>query len=76
MTKKVNKKNQFVIFLDNKEYPVSIELYEVYRILEREAPKKVKMIRVVDESGEDYYYLQRLIEPIEVPKPVREILSF
>jgi len=71
----MKKKNQFVICIDNKEYPASLELCKVYRILESESPDNVKMIRVIDESGEDYYYPQSLFEPIEVPKPVREILS-
>ncbi len=44
----------FVVCLDNQDYPVSLERRKLYRQLPDEAAKKLGMIRLVDESGEDY----------------------
>jgi hypothetical protein len=69
----MNKNTQFVICIDNKDYPASLELCKVYRTLKNEAPERTDFIRVIDESGEDYYYPRKFFEPIDVPQPVAEL---
>lgn len=47
---------KFVICIDNSNYPVSLEKRKIYEsILDLDAAKHGQ-IRVVDESGEDYFY--------------------
>ena len=64
----------FVVCLDNQDYPVSLERRKLYRQLPDEAAKKFGMIRVVDESGEDYLYPSELFAPIEIPLGLRRQL--
>ena len=65
---------QFAVCIDNKEYPASLELHKIYRVLvDREAAQDGDL-RVVDESGEDYLYPARNFLIIEVPKSVKQAL--
>lgn len=47
---------QFVICIDNTDYPASLELHKVYRVLPDEEAAADGDLRVIDESGEDYLY--------------------
>ena len=62
---------QFVVCLKNKGYDVSLERRKIYRTLPDPRAAKHGLIRVVDESGEDYLYPQSFFAPIELPQPIR-----
>ena len=49
---------QFVVCLDNKGHEVSLERRKIYRILPDADAAKHLLVRVIDESGEDYLYPQ------------------
>lgn len=66
--------HQFVICIHNDDYPASLELWKVYRALPDENAAKHQLIRVVDESGEDYLYDESYLVPIKLPKAVGEAL--
>ena len=65
---------QFVICVNNTDYPVSLELFKVYRVLPDEDAAKDGDIRVIDESGEDYLYPAEYFVVIEVPHVVEQAL--
>jgi len=65
---------QFVVCIDNADYPASLELHKIYRIIPDQDAAVDGDIRVVDESGEDYLYPTSYFMPIEVPKAVEESL--
>lgn len=69
------KNQQFVICLKNDEYEASLEVRKVYRVVSDTQASQLQMIRVVDESGEDYLYPQEMFAPIELPQAVIEALS-
>ncbi len=48
--------SQYVICVKNEGYPASLELRKIYRLLRDKTANKAGMMRVVDESGEDYLY--------------------
>jgi hypothetical protein len=50
------KGSQYVVCVKNDDYPASLELHKIYRLMSDSAAIKVGMLRVVDESGEDYLY--------------------
>ena len=64
----------FVICLDNQDYPASLERRKLYRQLPDAAARKLGLIRLVDESGEDYLYPSELFAPIEIPLSLRRQL--
>ena len=45
-----------VVCVDNEGYPASLEKRKIYLALRDPAAEKHGLIRVVDESGDDYLY--------------------
>jgi len=66
---------QFVVCLTNDGYEVSLELRKIYQILPDKEAEKHKMLRVVDESGEDYLFPARLFSPITLPQTLVKELA-
>jgi len=65
---------RFVICLRNKGYEASLEQLKLYRVLaDREAEKR-KLLRIIDESGEDYLFPANYFKPIELPQPIRRAI--
>lgn len=49
-------------------YQASLEPRKIYRMVEDPAVEARRLLRVVDESGEDYLFPAGLFVPIEVPE--------
>jgi hypothetical protein len=60
----------FAVCIDNTNYEASLILGKVYRILPDPRAAKDDLIRIVDESGEDYLYHKSLF--VFVPKAVEK----
>jgi hypothetical protein len=48
--------SQYVVCVKNDDYPASLELRKIYRLMRDFTANKLGMVRVIDESGEDYLY--------------------
>lgn len=59
---------QFVICVSNRGYPVSLVVRRIYACLPDPDAEKRALIRVRDESGEDYLYPRRLFVAIDLPR--------
>lgn len=58
----------FALCVNNAGYAAaSLELRKIYRIIPDPKAEVHSLIRVVDESGEDYLYPTSFFVPIEVP---------
>ncbi len=64
----------FVVCIDNRNYPASLERFKIYRSLLDEEATAEGDIRVIDESGEDYLYPAEYFVPIEVPEVIEKAL--
>jgi len=64
----------FVVCINNADYPASLELHKIYRVVIDEEATLEGDIRVIDESGEDYLYPSSYFVPIQVPHIVEESL--
>ena len=71
-----SKKNvsNFVVCINNSDYPASLELHKIYRVIVDKEAEEEGDIRIIDESGEDYLYPSSYFVPIQVPQPVEESL--
>ena len=69
---KSNTKIKFAICINNKDYLASLELRKVYQVLKDSDAAQNRMVRVIDESGEDYLYPANYFISIELPKAVEE----
>lgn len=56
---------KWLLCVNNKDYPASLEAMKLYQQLEDPMADKMNMVRIVDESGEDYLYSNSLF--IQVP---------
>jgi len=52
-----------VFCVDNRGYPAGLELGGVYRVLADERASERGLLRVIDESGEDYLYPEECFAP-------------
>ncbi len=64
----------FVVCLDNRGYPASLETGKIYRFIPDKEAEAEGLIRVVDESGEDYAFDAERFHPINLPAVVEKVL--
>jgi hypothetical protein len=62
---------QLVVCIDNKGYPASLEKRKIYIALRDAAAEKHGLLRIVDETGEDYLYPKKSFRPIALPQAVK-----
>lgn len=60
-----------VVCLKNEGYEVSLERRKIYIALSDDTAAKHGLLRVVDESGEDYLYPRKFFAPVELSPSVR-----
>ena len=65
---------QFVVCLDNKGYPASLETAKIYRTIADDKAEAEGLVRVIDESGEDYAFDAERFHPISIPAVVAKAL--
>jgi hypothetical protein len=65
---------QFVICIDNSDYPASLERRKIYEAIEDHEAAKHGQVRVIDESGEDYLYPREHFVPVALPKEAEKAL--
>ena len=66
----------FALCIDNTEYQASLILGKVYRILPDAKAAGDDLVRIVDESGEDYLYHKSHFVFVDFPKAVaKKILA-
>lgn len=65
---------QFVVCIHNGEYPATLELRKLYQIVPDEGAVKQHLVRVIDESGEDYLYPDAYFLPVDLPPAVKDAL--
>lgn len=66
----------FALCIDNTDYQASLVLGKVYRIIPDPKAAKDDLVRIVDESGEDYLYHKSHFVFVDFPKAVtKKILS-
>ena len=66
-----DKTKQLVVCIDNEGYATSLEKRKIYIALRDAAAEKHGLLRIVDESGEDYLYPKRSFRPIALPQAVK-----
>ena len=65
---------KFAVCVNNEEYPASLELHKIYRVIPDEDAASDGDLRVIDESGEDYLYPAAWFVFVELPPSVARSL--
>lgn len=68
-------RSHFVICVDNNGYEVSLEKRKLYLALKDKKAEARHLLRVIDESGEDYLYPENFFSPITLPKAIERSIS-
>jgi len=66
---------QFVVCIKNEGYEASLEPRKIYQVLTDAEAESHKMLRVVDESGEDYLFPASFFSPISLPQTLIKELA-
>jgi hypothetical protein len=66
-----NSSRQLVVCIDNEGYPASLECRKIYVALPDRVAEGHGLLRIVDESGDDYLYPKAFFREIELPQSVR-----
>jgi hypothetical protein len=74
MTGKRNS-HQYVVCVRNDGFRASLVVRRIYKSLPDPVAAKRKLVRVIDESGEDYLYPQTLFTVIELPAAVKKAFA-
>ena len=72
--KKNTKQKHFALCLNNTDYKASLVPGKIYRILKDAKGSKDDLVRIVDESGEDYLYHKSLFVFVDLPKTLTKKL--
>jgi hypothetical protein len=72
---KVNIPKQYFLCLANDGYEASLEVGKVYAVKSDAASAELELLRVIDESGEDYLYPRRWFCPIALPREAQMALE-
>jgi hypothetical protein len=60
--------HHFVVCIDNANYEAALELRKIYETIPDHEAARSGLVRVIDESGEDYLYPTSYFVPIELPR--------
>ncbi|MBX3695923.1 MAG: hypothetical protein KF790_12220 [Steroidobacteraceae bacterium] len=65
-------RKRLAICIRNAGYEASLERRKIYQVLPDARASRRELIRVIDESGEDYLYPEAYFAPISLPQPLRK----
>jgi hypothetical protein len=66
---------RFAVCVDNSDYPASLELHKIYRVLPDREAEADGDLRVIDESGEDYLYEAERFLLVDLPVATVRVLN-
>ena len=65
---------QLVVCINNEGYPASLEKRKIYVSLRDPIAEKRGLLRIIDESGDDYLYPRMFFRPIAFPQSVKRAI--
>lgn len=71
----MNNTKNYALCIDNSGYEASLILKKVYEVLVDKEAAQDDLIRIVDESGEDYLYHQSHFILVAFPQEVEQVLA-
>ena len=73
--KSQEREKKFVICVRNDDYPASLEVRKIYEVVPDPDSEAHRLLRVIDESVEDYLYPEDYFMPIELSEAVEKALA-
>jgi len=69
------KNTSFAVCLNNEGYEASLELRKLYQLVPDGSATTHGLVRVIDESGEDYLYPAECFAPVDLPESLTAIVT-
>lgn len=67
--------SNYVVCVKNDGYEASLELRKIYQMTFDKSAEARQLLRVVDESGEDYLYPEDFFIPITLPEKIESVFT-
>ncbi len=74
MRKAKKQSAHFVVCLNNEGYKASLDVGKLYRFIPDKEAEAEGLIRIIDESGEDYAFAADRFHPVDLPTAVEKAL--
>lgn len=74
MPRTITRRKRFVVCIRNTGCPASLELRKIYQALPDPEAEAHDLVRVIDESGEDYLYPEKFFLALDLPQGVESAL--
>ena len=66
---------RYVVCVKNRGFAASLEIRKLYRVIPDEGAEARRLVRVIDESGEDYLYPRTYFVSVDVPVAAARAIS-
>jgi hypothetical protein len=73
MPQQPERNSRFAVCVETGDYPASLELWKIYRVIDDADAERHSQLRVVDESGEDYLYPHEYFRAIDLPRDLESL---
>jgi len=68
--------SQYAVCVKNDDYAASLELRKLYQVVPDKSSNALGLIRIIDESGEDYLYPADYFLPIKLSPAIQKAVRF
>lgn len=73
--KQSSQKKRFVVCVTNEGYHASLQVRKIYEVVPDRGAGGHGLVRVIDESGEDYLYPEAYFVAIDLPQSAEKALT-
>ena len=70
-----NSNPQFVVCVNNSDIEASLEFGKIYQVIPDADAETEGLLRIIDESGEDYGFAASRFYPVQLPAQLEQMLS-
>jgi hypothetical protein len=71
----MSKSKKYCVCVVNRGHPAALEVRKLYELVDDSKAEAKGLVRVIDESGEDYLYPKAYFVPIELPPKAAKAFS-
>ena len=75
LSRRSGSRKTFAVCVANEGYKASLEVRKIYELLDDPFARDHDLVRVVDESGEDYLYPAQFFVRLELPAALQQKLK-
>lgn len=68
------REHRFVVCINNEGYEASLEFGKIYQVVIEQDAESEGLIRIIDESGEDYGYSIERFHSVALPQTLKRVL--